>query len=167
MSDKEQVTESNKQIVLDVLNSLEVVETEGGDYSAILVDNSPENRAKLNAVGVTDEQINQYGDEETFCILSLAFHMGFANEVTENWKLVWNDGSTDKERAQRLIQLDGIGTIDDDLTRMFWATESNNAVQYAQLYLDALDEIERLNSIIRTLGITLQNAMPEGGFFDE
>jgi len=69
----------SRQSILDVLNSLEVVEEDGGDNAYILVENSIENRAKLNAVGVTDEQIMAFGDEETFCILALACHEGYAD----------------------------------------------------------------------------------------
>ena len=66
-----------KQAVLDVLNKLDVVEE--GSEGYILVANNDENRAKLNAVGVSNEIIDKYGDKETFCILSLALSEGYAN----------------------------------------------------------------------------------------
>lgn len=72
-----------KQRILDVLNSLEVIETNGGEDAYILVANNKENQGRLNAVGVSTETIYQYGDEETFCILALAFGKGYAD---------WYDG---------------------------------------------------------------------------
>lgn len=83
------VVRTQKQKVLDVLNSLEVIETNGGDDPYILVENSPENRKKLNDAGVIDEIINRYGDEETFCILALATDQNYANDYKEG-KLVLN-----------------------------------------------------------------------------
>ncbi|NQF17820.1 hypothetical protein HPY31_28555 [Brevibacillus sp. HB1.3] len=41
----------NRQAILDVLNNLEVVETNGGDSPYILVENNEIVRQKLNAVG--------------------------------------------------------------------------------------------------------------------
>ncbi|MEC0089362.1 hypothetical protein [Paenibacillus macquariensis] len=79
------------KLILDVLNSLEVVEQEGGDSAYILVENTPETRAKLNAVGVTDEQIMAFGDEETFCILSLACHEGYADGYQDGKLVEWGD----------------------------------------------------------------------------
>jgi hypothetical protein len=81
-----------KQRVLDVLNSLEWIETNGGDEAYILVENSEENHKQLNAVGITSETINQYADEETFCALSLAFGEGFC-DIYESGKLIAFDKS--------------------------------------------------------------------------
>lgn len=78
-------TETKKQ-VLDVLNNLEIVEE--GSEGYILVENSPEVHEKLNALGVSSETINKYGDDETFCIIALAFTEKYANEFL-NGKLVW------------------------------------------------------------------------------
>nr|WP_162305343.1 hypothetical protein [Brevibacillus laterosporus] len=47
----------NRQAVLDVLNSLEVVDMNGGEDAYILVDSSKENLKKLNEVGVTDDYV--------------------------------------------------------------------------------------------------------------
>lgn len=74
----------NKQAVLDVLNSLEVAEINGGEDAYILVANNEENRMKLNAVGVSDETIRKYGgDDEFVCILALAFHGGYADDYKD------------------------------------------------------------------------------------
>lgn len=78
-------TETKKK-VLDVLNGLDVVEE--GSEGYILVENSPEVHEKLNALGVSSETINKYGDDETFCIITLAFTEKYANEFL-NGKLVW------------------------------------------------------------------------------
>ncbi|GED55750.1 hypothetical protein [Brevibacillus borstelensis] len=82
----------NRQAVLDVLNSLEVVDQIGGESPYILVANNEENRMKLNAVGVTDETITRYGDDETFCILALAFSEGYADEYRDGKLVLWWGG---------------------------------------------------------------------------
>ncbi|MGG3307470.1 hypothetical protein ABER23_08580 [Paenibacillus lautus] len=69
----------NRQAILDVLNSFEVVDQSGGEDCYILVENSQVNRSKLNAVGVSSKTIDKYGDHETFCILSLAFGENYAD----------------------------------------------------------------------------------------
>ena len=69
----------DKKAILDVLNSLEVIEQEGGESAYLLVKNNVENHKKLNAVGVPSKTINNYGDEETFCILALALSEGYAD----------------------------------------------------------------------------------------
>lgn len=63
----------DKKLALTVLNSLEVIEREGGEYAYILVENNEENRLALNAVDISDKTIKKYGDDKTFCILALAF----------------------------------------------------------------------------------------------
>lgn len=95
----------NKQAVLDVLNSLEVIETNGGEDAYILVANSEENRMKLNAVGVTDETITRYGDDETFCILALAFNEGYADEYRDGKLVLW--GPIDDELRYRVLNGEG------------------------------------------------------------
>ncbi|MFF2528192.1 hypothetical protein ACFVS2_04675 [Brevibacillus sp. NPDC058079] len=59
----------NRQAFLDILNSLQVVDSEGGESAYILVENNEEVLRKLNAVGIVDEVINQYGDDESFDLL--------------------------------------------------------------------------------------------------
>ena len=81
----------SRQSILDVLNSLEVVEQDGGDNAYILVENSIENRAELNAVGVTDEQILGAGNDETFCILALAWNEGYADGYADGKLVEWDD----------------------------------------------------------------------------
>jgi len=66
----------NKKEVVKALNSLEVIEASGGDCAYVLVENNKENHELLNEVGISSDTINQYGDEETFCILSLGFSEG-------------------------------------------------------------------------------------------
>ncbi|USG64012.1 hypothetical protein NDK47_24200 [Brevibacillus ruminantium] len=95
----------NKQAVLDVLNSLEVIEINGGDSPYILVENSVENRKKLNAVGITDEVIYSYGDDETFCILALAYNEGYADEWRDGKLVLW--GPIDDELRTRVVNGEG------------------------------------------------------------
>lgn len=89
--------------ILDVLNNLEVLETNGGEDAYILVKNDESNRTALNRVGVTTETINKYGDDETFCILALAFSQGYANDFRDG-KLRDNSFDTDNiENVNRVI----------------------------------------------------------------
>lgn len=73
------MTNEERQAICDVLNSLEVIEQNGGEDAYILVDNNEQNREKLNSVGIGTEKIYAYGDDETFCILALAFGEEYAD----------------------------------------------------------------------------------------
>lgn len=105
----------NKQAILDVLNSLKVEEINGGDDPYILVANTEENRKKLNAVGVSDEVIQKYGDDETFCILALAFSEGFADEYRDGKLVIW--GPIDDELRYRVLNGEGTATDAERLLR--------------------------------------------------
>ncbi|EGL15302.1 MULTISPECIES: hypothetical protein [unclassified Paenibacillus] len=105
----------NKQVVLDVLNSLEVIERQGGEDPYILVANNEENLSKLVAVGIPLEKLACYGDEETFCILSLAFGERYADEV-KGWTLVrW--GPIDDELRYRVLNHEGTAADAERLLR--------------------------------------------------
>lgn len=79
----------NRQAILDVLNGLKVVEQQGGDDAYMLVDNNAEVRAKLSKVGVSAETIRNYGDDETFCVLALAFGEGYCDDYdNKNGKFI-------------------------------------------------------------------------------
>lgn len=99
-----------KQRVLDALNSLEVVDENGGDSAYLIVDSSNENLEKLNVVGVTKETALKYGDEETFCILALAFSEGYA-DLYDGSKLIAFDRSfevsIEKDKFITLYKLNG------------------------------------------------------------
>lgn len=75
-----------RQKVLDCLNSMEVIESEGGDSAYALVENNEENRKLLDEAGIPLETALKYGDKETFCIIALASGEGYANWY-ENGKL--------------------------------------------------------------------------------
>jgi hypothetical protein len=104
----------NKQSILDVLNSLEVIEQQGGEDCYILVANNEENRAKLNAVGVSNETILKHGDEETFCILALAFNEGYCDEYKDGKLVLW--GPIDELR-QRVLNGEGTSADAERLLR--------------------------------------------------
>lgn len=106
----------DKQAVLDVLNSLEIIEFQGGEESYALVENNPENRARLNAVGISDETIKLYGEEDTFCVLALAFGERYADEV-RNWKFIkW--GPIDDEFRYRILSGEGTPADAERLLRL-------------------------------------------------
>ncbi|QPA33414.1 hypothetical protein [Thermaerobacillus caldiproteolyticus] len=92
------------QKVLEVLNSLEVIEKQGGEDSYMLVENNEENRKRLNDVGVSNETIDKYGDNETFCILALAFGEGYA-DFYQNGKFIKFDKSVEIETEDETIML--------------------------------------------------------------
>lgn len=106
----------DKQAVLDVLNSLEVVEQQGGEDSYMLVDNTEETRKKFNAVGVTDDEIYAVGDDTSFCILALAFSGKKYADDYENGKFVlW--GPIDDEFRYRVLNGEGTATDAERLLR--------------------------------------------------
>lgn len=80
MTGESKMTKLNKQAILDILNNLEVIEQGDNNHAYILVNNNKEVHEKLNALGVPSEVINKYGDKETFCIITLAFSEGYAND---------------------------------------------------------------------------------------
>ncbi|MGG4453785.1 hypothetical protein [Brevibacillus porteri] len=98
----------NRQAVLDILNSLEVVETNGGEDAYILVENSEEIRKKLNAVGVADEVINRYGDDEAFDVLALAYAEGYTDYYEKGQFVLW--GPIDDELRYRVLSGEGTAT---------------------------------------------------------
>jgi hypothetical protein len=95
----------SKQAILDVLNSLEVVEQNGGDEAYILVNNNPENRAELIAVGVAADTIERYGEDDTFCILAMAFNEKYADEYENGKFILW--GPLDDEFRYRVLNGEG------------------------------------------------------------
>ncbi|MGK5511762.1 hypothetical protein [Brevibacillus formosus] len=105
----------NKQAVLDVLNSLEVVETNGGDSPYIIVENNEDVRKKLNAVGITNEVINQYGYDDAFDVLSLAFAEGYTDYYEKGMFVLW--GPIDEELRNRVRNGEGTATDAERLLR--------------------------------------------------
>lgn len=110
----------NRQAILDVLNSLEVVDQSGGDDSYILVENSQGNRSKLNAVGVSSETIDKYGDNETFGILSLAFGENYA-DFWANALMLY--GPFDNDLRERVENRQGTAIDADRLLQALNITE--------------------------------------------
>jgi len=71
------------QEVLNVLNNLDILEQSGGEEPYALVEINGEVEDQLNSVGISIDSAKKYGDDETFCILALAFSEGYA---------IWYDG---------------------------------------------------------------------------
>lgn len=63
------------QAFVDVLNELQelAIDRNGGEDAYILVENNCVVREKLAAVGVTEQEIKNVGDDDSFCLLALAF----------------------------------------------------------------------------------------------
>jgi len=83
-----------KQAVLDVLNSFEVQDSQGGEECFILVESSEENLSALEKVGVPREVALGYGDEDMFCIAAVAFDLGVADvwRANEGLQMYSEDG---------------------------------------------------------------------------
>lgn len=110
----------NKQAVLDVLNSLEVIGRNGGDDAYVLVANTQEVRDRLKSVGFVSAALDpsilgRYGDEESFCILAFAFGEGFCDEYRDGKLVLW--GSIDDELRQRVINGEGTAIDAERLLR--------------------------------------------------
>ncbi|WGV60122.1 hypothetical protein QIH01_02990 [Brevibacillus brevis] len=73
-----------------------------------MVENSEEIRKKLNAVGVADEVINRYGDDEAFDVLALAFAEGYTDYYEKGQFVLW--GPIDDELRHRVLGGDGTAT---------------------------------------------------------
>ncbi|MBY0122179.1 hypothetical protein [Bacillus sp. S/N-304-OC-R1] len=86
----------NRKEIAAVLNSFEVIESSGGEEAYALVANTEENRKELNEVGVPSDVINGYGDEDTFCILSLGFSEGYI-DLYDGEKVIAFDESIEFE----------------------------------------------------------------------
>ena len=110
----------NKQAICDVLNALEVTEQQGGDDAYILVANNESNLAELAAVGVSAETATGYGDDETFCILSLAIGERYADEYRDGKFIVW--GPIDDDLRYRVLEGEGTPA---DAERLLRALEPN------------------------------------------
>ncbi|CDN42017.1 MULTISPECIES: hypothetical protein [Paenibacillus] len=85
----------SKQAILDVLNSLPVIDQQGGDDAYILVQNTQEVRERLAAAGdvsasLDPHTLGRYGDEEEFCILAYAFGEEYANDY-RGGILIWDE----------------------------------------------------------------------------
>lgn len=83
----EAVAREKNQMILDVLNGLEVKEYSFDiDEAYMLVENDEILHAKLNAVGVPSEFIDECNSLEgdLTCILTLAFSHGYANSVNDS-----------------------------------------------------------------------------------
>lgn len=63
------------QAFVNVLNELQssFFESNGGDDAYMLVENTASVREKLSAVGITEQEIKNAGDNDSFCLLALAF----------------------------------------------------------------------------------------------
>lgn len=132
-------TIAEKKRVLDVLNSLEVVETSGGDCPYILVENTEENHKKLNEVGIPKEVIDKYNHEEVVCIFALAFNEGYCDWY-EKGKLIAFDKSVevqiDAGISVLLYRVDGILNIA--------VCEDEDNIITSRLTDDQLQEIRRV-----------------------
>jgi len=106
----------NKQAILDVLNSLEVVDQQGGDDAYMMVDNNDVVKEKLAAVGVASETIKKYGDDESFCVLALAFGEGYCDDYENGKFILW--GPLDDDFRYRVLNGQGTPTDAERLLRM-------------------------------------------------
>ncbi|EHS59419.1 hypothetical protein [Paenibacillus sp. Aloe-11] len=123
----------NKQAILDVLNSLEVVDEQGGDDAYMLVDVTPEMLDKLAYVGVSKDTVVKYGDEESICILALAFGEGYANGFERN-RLVYRVPGTINYLVQEAHQ--------NVISKGWWDEERSFGEIIALIHSEASEALE-------------------------
>ncbi|OXS54996.1 hypothetical protein B1A99_24765 [Cohnella sp. CIP 111063] len=105
-----------KQAILDVLNSLEVISHQDGEMANAFVRNTPENVAALNSVGISVETIKKHGDDEIFCIFSIAADLEIA-DYNRGEKL-YLFGPVDDELRNRVIDGEGDAIDAERLLRL-------------------------------------------------
>lgn len=128
----------NKQAVLDVLNDLPVFESQGGEDPYILIELTDEAVSKLESAGISREMAERYGDDETFCILALAFSEGYANRFL-NGRLAYKDypdyyGDDDIEAYDLLVE-NGLGdTLAEEVIASNNETEIKAIMKFLEFY---------------------------------
>ncbi len=97
----------NKE-VLNVLSNLDVSEQSGGEEAYALVEINDEVVDQLDSVGIDIDTAKKYGDDETFCILALAFSEGYAN---------WYDGDKlhNYDTTYHNIALEGLKELHNNM----------------------------------------------------
>lgn len=82
---------------LDLLNSLEVIDQEGGEDLYVLVENNDKNREVLSKiVPDVDEYVRQVGDSETIDLVLAAFEYADADYYTgSKFKTITKDEAVD------------------------------------------------------------------------
>lgn len=90
------------QAFVNVLNELQgsVFESNGGDDAYKLVENTAAVREKIRAFGITEQEIKNAGDEDSFCLLALAFGKYPGQLVYDGQFRVWNGNSEDQGDAE-------------------------------------------------------------------
>jgi hypothetical protein len=115
-TNNEERMKMDKQAILDVLNSLEVKDYQGGEDAYILVDNNDVVRNRLAAVGVDAETIRKYGDDESsFCILTMALSEGYCDDYRNGQLVLW--GPIDDDLRYRVLNGEGDATDAERLLR--------------------------------------------------
>lgn len=94
------------QAFVNALNELEneVFEVTGGDDASRIVELTTDVYNKLKAVGVTEQEIKNAGDDNSFCLLSLAFSK-YPGQIEYDGKFrVWNGRKSINELVQEAHQ---------------------------------------------------------------
>ena len=126
----------NSKDVIDVLNSLEVVEFQSGEDPYISVADSKENRGKLTGIGVSNEVIDKYSDKEHICILSLATTEDYSDLVTSDMEFIKFEDSASLQSGESQILLarhsEGLHVIHSSLGS--FRTEELTSKQLKDIY---------------------------------
>lgn len=145
----------NKQAVLDALNNLEVFEQQGGEDAYVLVKNSKENREKLLAVGVTNEEIDAAGDDETFCILALSFNQNqYADDYMDGKLILW-------ERNKTINQL-VLEAHQNAISKGWWKEDRTFGEIIALMHLELSEALEDYRNGRETIETYYEGGKPCG-----
>lgn len=129
----------NNETIVSVFNSLDVLETNGGEDAYIIVSNTDKNRKKLNDVGVSNAVIDKYADDDTFCILSLALSEGYA-DLFDGKNFIAFEKSFEIELGNNNI----LTIFKSDGEYYLCYTENGGIINIQNLSIEQIKKLERL-----------------------
>lgn len=132
---------TERERLLDCLNSMEVLAESSGEEAYVLVENNEKNRKLLDKAGIPLEKALSYGDNETFCILALALSEGYANGYDD--KLTYKDDCRSGDRRITTEQLktaleEKIEHIDERIERISTLSFYDQSKRIKNLQSEAL-----------------------------
>lgn len=96
-----------KPSTIDIINSIEIIEKQGGDDAYILIADSEENRKKLRTAGLNDHQIEECACNGTIDLLWIVAVHAIADDYKDGKFIAWEPLS--KEERERVHEGNGDG----------------------------------------------------------